>query len=159
MDHLLTLLFASFFGLFAIKPMPTEQKNLVLQNAQNVAITKISYSTTGGRGGNYVNLDITSMSILYVQAHNGVEKTIKEKTPRNLWQSLTRSINLKDLDKIKSNPGHALYDGTDVTITVEKGREKHSVVNGSEDAVNYKKIKAFTDILEVQLSRLDKKIR
>ena len=75
-----------------------------------------------------------------------------------MWQSLTRSINLKDLDKIKSNPGHTLYDGIDVTISVEKGRDKHSVVNGSEDAVNYKKIKAFTDILEGQLSRLDKKI-
>jgi len=157
MNYSYTLIFATLVGLFAVKPLP-QQKSLVSQKVTSAPITKISYSSTGGRGGNTVSLEITANSLIYVQGHAGTEKTIKERTSRNLWSSLTRSINIKDFDRIKSNPGHAMYDGIDVTITVQKGRETHSIVNGSEDAANYSRIRSFTSILESQLSRLEKKM-
>jgi hypothetical protein len=93
-----------------------------------------------------------------VQAHRGSEKTRKEKTVKSFWKSLTKTINLKDFKKIKTNPGHALYDGIDVTISIEKGDEKHSIVNGNEDSLNYRKIRPLTTMLEKKLAELRKKI-
>ena len=158
MSYLPTFISAKLFLLLAMGTLFTAQKN-ALSNEQFIApIMKISYSSSAGRGGTSINLDITAASMVYTQGHNGAEKTIKEKTPRALWQKLTKSINLQDLDKVKSNPGHAMYDGTDITIVVLKGREEHSIVNGNEDILNYKKIKLFTDILEGQLTRLGKRM-
>ena len=159
MNYLLTLILSKLILLLAFNPLQANQKTVFTQNLHNAAITKVTYSATGGRGGNTVSLEITAGNLVYVQGHAGAEKTIKEKTPRALWQKLTKSINLQDLDKVKSNPGHAMYDGTDITIVVLKGREEHSIVNGNEDILNYKKIKLFTDILEGQLNRLGKRIR
>lgn len=121
------------------------------KNTPDILITKISYSTTGGRGGNYEHLDISTDSLIYIQARRGTEKAIKEKTVTNDWNRLTSTINLDDFDNIKSNPGHALYDGTDITITVEVGKEKHTIINGNEDTVNFKRIEPFTDLLEKKL--------
>jgi len=122
------------------------------------AISKISYASSGGKAGNYESLDITSVSLTYVQGHRGVEKTIDEKTVNSFWNKLTKAINLTDFDKIKSDPGQALYDGIDITISIEKGKKKHSIVNGNEDSVNYSKIKRFTDLLENKLAEIRKKI-
>lgn len=93
-----------------------------------------------------------------MQARRGNEKTIKEKTEKAFWNGLTKSINLKDFDKIKSSPGHALYDGIDITLLIETGTEKHLVVNGNEDSLNYNRIRPFTDLLEKKLSQLRKGI-
>jgi hypothetical protein len=121
-------------------------------------ISKISYSSAGGKAGNYENLDIKPDSLIYVQGHRGVEKTIKEKTLKSFWNKLTKSINFTHFDKIQSDPGHSLYDGIDITITIEKGKQKHSIVNGNEDSVNYVKIKPFTDLLQKKLAEIRKKI-
>ena len=158
MAYLSTFISAKLFLLLAVSPSYNQQKNGAMQD-RPIPITKISYSTTGGRGGNTVSLEITSKTLVYVVGRGGAEKTVTEKTSKSLWNSFTKAINTNDMDGIKSNPVHALYDGTDITITVEKGKEIHTLVNGNEDSLKYKKIKAFTDILESQLSRLEKKIR
>ena len=121
-------------------------------------ICKISYSATGGRSGNYENLEICPDSLYYLQAHRGVEKTIREKTGNTFWNDLTAKVKLKDFKRIKSNPGHALYDGIDITIAIANAKEKHSVVNGNEDTLNYQKIRPFTDLLENKLEELRTKI-
>ena len=158
MSYLSTLISAKLFLLLAMSPTHELAKNSIVQGRAMPPIMKVTYSTNAGRGGTSVNLTITQNTLVYTQGHNGAEKTIKERTARSLWMSLTRSINIKDLDRIKSNPGHGLYDGTDITITVERGKEVHSIVNGNEDSANYKRIKQFTDILEGQLNRLEKRI-
>lgn len=158
MNNSYTLLSATFFGLLGLQSIQLGQKSFVTQKVASAPISKISYSTTGGRGGNTISLEITATTLIYTKGHAGEEKTIRERTSRNLWSSLTRSINIKDFDRIKSNPGHAMYDGIDVTITVQVGRRSYTIVNGSEDEVNYKRIRSFVNILESQLSRLDKKM-
>ena len=117
-------------------------------------ICKISYSSTGGRSGNYESLEICPDSLFYVQARRGVEKSISEKTGKAFWNDLTARVNLKDFKSIKSNPGHALYDGIDITIAIATAKEKHSVVNGNEDTLNYRKVSPFTDLLEKKLDEL-----
>ena len=91
-------------------------------------------------------------------ARRGVEKKIKEKTEKSFWNRLVKTINLRDFDKIRSNPGHALFDGIDITISVDERKGKHSIVNGNEDSVNYSRIRPFTDLLEKKLVELRKKI-
>jgi hypothetical protein len=147
---------AKSFGHFASSlrsPRPGQ-----IDNISNSPVSKISYTSSGGKSGNYESLDITSASLTYVQGHRGVEKTIKEKTISSFWDRLTKTLNLEDFDKVKSDPGHALYDGIDISISIEKGKEKHSIVNGNEDSVNYSKIKPFTDLLENKLAEIRKKI-
>ena len=121
-------------------------------------ISSIVYDKTGGRGGNTEHLSITRFSIYYTQGKAGKEKTLTEKISFANWNKLTASINLKNFDAIQSNPGHALYDGTDITITVVDGRSEHSIVNGNEDQVHYKNIAAFTRLLESHLERMRKKV-
>lgn len=145
------------FFLSAIAPSKCNKYSTETRNTA-ISISKISYSTTGGRSGNYESLNISPDSLIYLQARRGQEKTLKEKTGKTFWNDLTRSINLNDFDKIKSNPAHALYDGIDITISIESGAEKHSVVNGNEDSLNYSRIKPFTRLLERKLGELNKKI-
>jgi len=150
-----------FFALYFLSAILHSQANynhLQTKDIANSRISKISYTSAGGKSGNYESLDISSASLSYVQAHRGVEKRIKGKTERSFWNGLTKTINLRDFDKIRSDPGHALYDGIDITISIEKGKEKHSIVNGNQDSVNYSKIKPFTDLLENKLAEIRKKI-
>jgi hypothetical protein len=154
--HIISI--TTFLSLSTIAPSKCNNTNTHTNNHANNTISKISYSTTGGRSGNYESLDIITDSLVYIQARRGNEKMIKEKTEKVFWNSLTKSINLQDFDKIKSDPGHALYDGIDTTLSIETGIEKHTLVNGGGDSVNYSKIRPFTHILENELVRLRKKI-
>ena len=148
----------SLYLVSALFPVHTSDHRVETKNILHTPISKISYSSSGGKSGNYESLDISPTAVIYIQGRRGNEKTIKEKTVKSFWTRLTKTINLTDFDKIQSNPGHALYDGIDITISIEKGKEKHSIVNGNEDTVNYKKISAFTDLLQKKLGALRKKI-
>lgn len=149
---LTTLYFVSVFS-----PQACNNR-VVTKNSATTLVSKVSYRSSGGRSGNYESLNVSADSVIYVQARRGNEKTINEKTAEAFWKALVKTINLKDFDKIKSNPGHALYDGIDITIAIERGEEKHSVVNGNEDTANYKRISPFTNLLEKKLNTLRKKI-
>ena len=158
MIYLKTILWACLYFLPGTSLSTCKHKNIATGNSANTPISKISYSSSGGRSGNAESLDITPDSVIYTEARRGVEKMITEKTVKSLWNGLTKAVNLNDFDKIKSNPGHSLYDGIDVTISIETGQKKHSIVNGNEDTTNYKKIQPFTSLLEMELAELRKKI-
>ena len=158
MIYLKTIVLASlYFGSITFLPKNNCNK-LQAEKISNTPVSKISYSSSGGRSGNYETLDITADSLIYVQGHRGAEKSRREKTVKSFWNGMTKTINFKDFDKIKSKPGHALYDGVDITISIEKEKEKHTIVNGNEDTANYKRIRPFTSLLEKRLTELRKKI-
>jgi hypothetical protein len=120
-------------------------------------ITKISYSKTGGRGGDRETLDITRSYISYEQSEQGKEKKISERTSPGTWKKFTTSINLRDFDRVKTNPGHAMYDGIDYTISIVANSKEHTLVNGNEDYANYNKLGPFTILIRELLGRLRKK--
>ena len=153
-----TIFSVTLYFVSAIFYSQADHGHLQIRNIANPTISKISYSSSGGKSGSYETLDISAASVIYVGAHRGVEKKIKEKTVKSFWNRLMKTINPRDFDKIRSNPGHALYDGIDITISIEKGKEKQSIVNGNEDSVNYRRIRPFTDLLEKRLVELRKKI-
>jgi hypothetical protein len=128
------------------------------KNNRAAVISKITYASSGGRSGNYENLQISPDSLFFVQALRGVERMVKQKTPNAFWIDLTGSLNLQDFDRIKSDPGHALYDGIDITITVETAKEKHTIVNGNEDTLNYNRIRPFIETLETKLEQLRREL-
>ena len=158
MFYLKTLLLAGLYLLPIIFISSCKHNKIQAANIAEISISKISYASSGGRSGNYENVVITPDSVIYVEARRGVEKSIAEKTIKGFWSDLIKSINLTDFDKIKSNPGHSLYDGIDVTISIERGRTKYSIVNGNEDTANYKNIQPFISLLETELSKLRKKM-
>src|SRR5438045_1513602 len=122
---------ATFYFLVAVSQSQVCNKPVAANNNGNNGVTKISYASSGGRSGNYESLALSADSVVYIQAHRGAEKAFREKTKADEWNSLTKAINLGDFDKIQSNPGHALYDGIDVTIAIETGTKMHSFVNGN----------------------------
>ena len=158
MMYLNTIFLVALYVVSAISYSPADHGDVRISNIANSPISKISYSSSGGKAGIYESLDISPDSVIYVQGRRGVEKSIKEKTMKSFWNKLMKTINLRDFDKIRSNPGHALYDGIDITISIEKGKEKHFIVNGNEDSVNYRRIRPFTDLLERKLVEVRKKI-
>jgi len=120
-------------------------------------ITRIAYSTTGGRAGNYEALEINPDSTFFTKALRGNEQYVKQKTDRAFWNDIIQTIRLADFDRVRSDGGHALYDGIDVTITIEKGAEKHSIVNGETDSLAFRRIAPFTRKLNEKLEELRKK--
>ena len=158
MIYLNTIFLATLYFVLAIFPSHTNDNHLKAKNIANAQFSKISYSSSGGKSGNYESLDISPDSTIYIQGRRGVEKSRREKTLMSFWSKLTKTINLKDFGKIQSNPGHSLYDGIDITISIEKGKEKHSIVNGNEDSLNYRRIRPFTNLLEKRLGELRKRI-
>ena len=154
-----TSIFVTLFLSFSIASSQSQSSDLLTNNSTANRITKISYSSSGGRGGYYVNLDITAISTVYVQGNPETSKTIKEKTSKTYWNSLTKALNLRDFDQVKSDPGHSMYDGIDITITVVSRGKMHTLVNGSTDIKPYIRIKAFTDLLEKKLASLRERIK
>jgi hypothetical protein len=147
-------------GVYVVSTMvfPISCKSRVTTNPTATSIIKIAYSSTGGRGGNYESLSISADSLIYLQARRGNEQTIHEITPTGFWHRLTASINLNDFNKIRSNPGHALYDGIDSTLSIQVAGGTYTVVNGNEDTANYGRIRPFTRLLENKLAELRKRI-
>jgi len=121
-------------------------------------ITKVVYSTTGGRSGNYERLELDPDSSIYTRAVRGNEQYVKQKTDVPFWRDLKQSVRLEDFDKVQSDPGHTLYDGIDITITVEEGADKHSFVNGENDSLNYQRLAPFIRRLHVKLEEFRKKL-
>ena len=152
------VLIASLYVVTGVSSSKSCHNEASVKSNAAITITKISYSTTGGRGGNYERLDVTADSLVYLQARRGQEKTTNEKTPAELWRQLVTSINLADFDRVKSNPGHALYDGIDTTLSVETAAKTHVLVNGNEDPLNYKRIAPFTQLLEKTVAERRTKI-
>ena len=158
MIYLKTIFPVTLYFVLAIFPSQTKSNNVETKNIADTLILKISYSSSGGKSGSYESLDISLDSLIYVQGRNGSEKSIREKTSKSFWNTLMNTINLNNFDKIQSSPGHALFDGIDITISVEKGKEKHSIVNGNEDILNYRRIAPFINLLEKRLFEFRKKI-
>ena len=158
MIYLKTIFLVTSYFVSAIFPSQTRSNNAETKNIADTLISKISYSSSGGKSGSYESLDISSDSLIYVQGRSDSEKSIRDTTSKSFWNTLTKTINLKDFDKIQSSPGHALFDGIDITISIEKGKEKHSIVNGNEDILNYRRITPFINLLEERLFALRKKI-
>lgn len=118
----------------------TSCQTYVKQNIVN-NIVRVSYnSVNGGKIGGYVSFIVTKDSIVYSLGDNKTAKKYNAAlSSKGIWDSLRSSINLVYFDKIKSDPGHRAYDGTDITISIIDSKT-HTIINGEDDTINYKMI-------------------
>src|SRR6266853_3742333 len=94
-----TMFLVTLYFVSSVFSSRTDNAHFQIRNIANPPISKISYSSSGGKGGNYESLDVSPSSVIYVQARRGVEKRIKEKTVKSFWNRLTKTINLRDFGK------------------------------------------------------------
>lgn len=123
------------------------EKNLTDKTSNE--ITFISVSHIGGKLGYYRIIKVTRDS---VTAEKGItaRKTHKKwdsAISAETWKQLIYSVQVKDLDKIKSSPSMQSIDGFDETFQIRTPRKSHIYVNSRVDTIHYKQFQQFKDQL------------
>jgi len=124
-------------------------------SGKSQSINKITYNSVGGEMGGYVRVQMTKDSITGgITATSGKKITIREKTPKTLWDSLTRQITIKDFREIKSGKSVQYIDGIDISVKIETDKESYSLLNGDIDRIKNKKVFYFMEALEDKLRKI-----
>lgn len=137
------LLLSAFFSCDQPKPQKPVSKN---PNEINF----ISLSNVGGQLGNYRIIKVTKDSINVEkgltanQTHKKWGSAISPAT----WKKLTSSVNIKDLDYIKSSPSVQPVDGIDETFQIRTPKKSHMYVNSYVDTVHYKQLQQIKEQLD-----------
>lgn len=123
--------------------------------ATSQSITKITYNSGGGEMGGYLNAQLTKDSIIVGITKPYIKQiVIRDKIHRDLWDSLTKPVTMKDFREIKSGESVIHIDGIDVTLKVETEQETYSFVNGNIDGIKNKTVFHFMKILEDTLGKI-----
>jgi len=97
-----------------------------------------------------INAESTSYSISYLtNPKSGYQTNIKTKEQQ--WDSLKKIFDLETFTKIQDGGCASCLDGIDETFSVTKNGKTYSIYNGAGDE-NYKKMQAFFDIINEQLT-------
>ncbi|SDJ40419.1 hypothetical protein [Chryseobacterium jejuense] len=113
-------------------------------------ITFIRLSHIGGTMGEYRIIKVTKDSV-FAEKGATANKLHKEwASPINIdtWKQLISSINIKDLDKIKSSPSQQSVDGIDETFQIRTSKKAHFYVNSFADPEHYKQLQQFKEQLD-----------
>lgn len=113
-------------------------------------ITLIRLSHIGGTLGEYRIVKVTKDSI-FAEKGATVNKTHQEWAAtinKDTWKQLTSSINIKDLDNIKSSPSQQSVDGIDETFQIRTSKKAHFYVNSFADPEHYKQLQQLKEQLD-----------
>ena len=137
-------LLSAFFSCDTKKPeQPATSKN-------SNEITLIRLSHIGGTMGEYRIIKVTKD---YIFAEKGAtaNKTHQEWASAisiDTWKQLISSINVKDLDYIKSSPSQQSVDGIDETFQIRTAKKAHFYVNSFADPEHYKQLQLLKEQLD-----------
>ncbi|PWN63127.1 hypothetical protein [Chryseobacterium oncorhynchi] len=129
-----------------------KQKSSVASKNTN-EITSIRLSHIGGTMGEYRIIKVTKDSV-FAEKGATANKTHQEwSSPINIdtWKRLRSSINVKDLDNIKSSPSQQSVDGIDETFQIRTSKKIHIYVNSFADTEHYKQLQQFKEQLDLIL--------
>lgn len=113
-------------------------------------ITFISLSNIGGDLGNYRIIKVTKDSIHLekgIAAHKIHQQWSSTINPE-IWKNLISSIEIEDLDYIKSSPSIQPVEGIDETFQIKTSKKSHVYVNSYNDTIHYRQLQKFKDRLE-----------
>ncbi|WP_426479848.1 hypothetical protein ACP3T3_10690 [Chryseobacterium sp. CBSDS_008] len=113
-------------------------------------ITLISVSDIGGNLGNYRIIKATKDSV-FVEKGMTANKTHKEWVSAinpETWKKLVSSVNIVDLDHIKSSPSRQSADGMDETFQIRTPKKSHIYVNAYADTLHYKQLQQLKEQLD-----------
>lgn len=138
------LLLSAFFSCDKQKQeSPVASKNLN-------EITSIRISHIGGTLGEYKIVKVTKDSV-FAEKGATANKTHQEWASAinpDTWKQLKSSINMKDLDHIKSSPSQQSVDGIDETFQIRTSKKIHIYVNSFADTEHYKQLQQFKEQLD-----------
>ncbi|REC47937.1 hypothetical protein DRF67_08555 [Chryseobacterium pennipullorum] len=138
------LLLSAFFSCDSKK----EQQPEVATNPNE--ITYISISHIGGTLGEYRIIKVTRDSV-FAEKGATVDRTHEEwasSITAETWTRLISSIQVKDLDHIKSSPSQQSVDGIDETFQIRTPKKAHIFVNSFVDQTHYKQLQEFKEHLD-----------
>lgn len=118
-------------------------------------IVAISVSHVGGHLGHYNIVRVTKDS---VKAEKGMSanQTHQEwgaPISGDTWKKLTASIQIKELDFIKSSPSRQPVDGIDETFQIRTPKKSHIYVNSYVDTVHYRQFQQLKEQLNTILPK------
>lgn len=115
-------------------------------------ITYISVSDIGGTLGNYRIIKATKDSIFAEKGITANQTHTKWRSAMNgdHWKKIVSSINIVDLDHIKSSPSLQSVDGIDETFQIRTPKKSHIYVNAYTDTLHYRQLQQ----LKVQLDKI-----
>ncbi|AZA80583.1 hypothetical protein C1637_12910 [Chryseobacterium lactis] len=137
------LLSASFSCDTKKTPQPAVSKN-------PNEITFISVSHIGGTLGEYKIIKVTKDSVFAEKGAtaNTTHQEWASSINSDIWKFLISSINVKDLDHIKSSPSQQSVDGIDETFQIRTPKKAHIYVNSFADPTHYKQFQQFKERLD-----------
>ncbi|QBA20733.1 hypothetical protein EU348_05840 [Chryseobacterium indologenes] len=138
------LLLSAFFSCDSKKTEPSvSQKN-------PHEITFISVSDIGGHLGNYRIVKATKDSVFAEKGMtaNQTHKSWASAMNAETWKKLVSTINIVDLDHIKSSPSQQSVDGTDETFQIRTPKKSHIYVNAYADTLHYKQLQQLKEQLD-----------
>lgn len=138
------LLLSAFFSCDSKK---TEQSG---PHKNPYEITFISVSDIGGNLGNYRIIKATKDSVFAekgMTAHQ-THKAWASAIHPEIWKKLVSSVNITDLDHIKSSPSQQSVDGTDETFQIRTPKKSHIYVNAYADTLHYKQLQQVKEQLD-----------
>ncbi|PWN70201.1 hypothetical protein C1631_009430 [Chryseobacterium phosphatilyticum] len=118
------------------------------ENPNEIAL--ISVSHIGGTLGEYTIIKVTKDSV-FAEKGATVSRTHQKWTSaisNDTWKRLISSINIKDLDDIKSSPSQQSVDGIDETFQIRTPKKAHIYVNSFADTAHYKQLQQFKEQLD-----------
>lgn len=143
------MIFSAFLLLIFFSCEKKEETEKVSLKKPN-EITSISLSNIGGSLGNYRIIKVTKDSIHLEQGITAskIHKEWNSVIQPSIWKQLISSINIKDLDYIKSSPSIQSVDGIDETFQIRTPKKSHVYVNAYQDTIHYKQFQKFKAQLE-----------
>jgi len=113
-------------------------------------ITFISVSDIGGTLGSYRIIKATKDSVFAEKGMtaNQTHKAWASAISTDTWKQLISSVNIADLDHIKSSHSRQSVDGMDETFQIRTPKKSHIYVNAYADTLHYKQLQQFKEQLD-----------
>jgi hypothetical protein len=138
------LLLSAFFS------CDTKKQDTSPPSKNSNEITFISISHIGGTLGEYQIIKVTKDSVFAEKGAtvNHTHQQWGSAISKDTWKRLISSINVKDLDDIKSSPSQQSVDGIDETFLIRTPKKAHIYVNSFADIAHYKQLQQFKEQLD-----------
>lgn len=140
----------SIFLLSALFSCDTKPQRPPSASKNSDEIHSISISHIGGTLGEYTIIKVTKDSVFAEKGAtiNHTHQQWVSAISNDTWKRLISSINVKDLDDIKSSPSQQSVDGIDETFQIRTPKKAHIYVNSFADTEHYKQLQQFKEQLD-----------
>jgi len=140
----------SIFLLSAFFSCDSKKQEQTVSHKNPNEITLISVSHIGGTLGEYRIIKATKDSVFAEKGAtaNHSHKEWSSAISPDTWKLLVSSINISDLNRIKSSPSQQSVDGIDETFQIRTPKKSHIYVNSFADTVHYKQLQLLKEQLD-----------